>query len=116
VRRYLCPARKITFDGFVNYEGRRFGVPYQYVGKLARISRLGRTLYIYSEDLRHLLTTHEVTWSKRDSYCEKQYATLPQPEEFPTMPVKAEIVQLPEPEPSLSFEKFNFDKAVIWDE
>ena len=25
---YLCPERRISFDGFVNYEGRRFGVPY----------------------------------------------------------------------------------------
>ena len=24
VRFYLCPERKISFDGFVNYEGRRF--------------------------------------------------------------------------------------------
>ena len=30
LRCYLCPVRKITFDGFVNYEGRRFGVPYRY--------------------------------------------------------------------------------------
>ena len=30
--RYLCPLRKISFDGFVNYEGRRFGVPYRYTG------------------------------------------------------------------------------------
>ena len=30
VRFYLCPERKISFDGFVNYEGRRFGVPYSY--------------------------------------------------------------------------------------
>lgn len=30
LRYYLCPVRKITFDGFVNYEGRRFGVPYRY--------------------------------------------------------------------------------------
>ena len=116
VRRYLCPARKITFDGFVNYEGRRFGVPYQYVGKLARISRQGRTLYVYSEDLRHLLTTHEVTWSKRDSYCEKQYAALPQPEEFPTMPVHTQIRQLSEPESHDAFERFNFSKGVKWDD
>jgi hypothetical protein len=32
------------------------------------------------------------------------------------MPVKTEIVRLPEPEPSLAFEKFNFDREVIWDE
>ena len=57
-----------------------------------------------------------MTWSKRDRFCKDQYAALVQPEEFPTMPVKAEIVRLPEPEPSLSFEKFNFDREMIWDE
>ena len=73
-------------------------------------------IYIYSSDLKQQLTTHDVTWSKRDRFCKDQYAALEQPEEFPTMPVKAEIVRLPEPEPSLSFEKFNFDREVIWDE
>ena len=61
VRRNLCPVRKISFDDFVNYEGRHFGVPYRYVDKHARISRQGEKLYIYCEDLRFLLTTHEVT-------------------------------------------------------
>ncbi|MBD5450676.1 MAG: transposase, partial [Lachnospiraceae bacterium] len=32
---YLCPERKISFDGFVHYDGRRFGVPYWYTGKPA---------------------------------------------------------------------------------
>lgn len=36
---YLCPERRISFDGFVNYEGRRFGVPYIYSGKTARVMR-----------------------------------------------------------------------------
>lgn len=116
VRRYLCPARKISFDGFVNFEGRRFGVPYQYVGQYARVSRQGRALYVYSEDLRFLLAKHEVTWSKRDSYCEDQYAALSQPEEFPTMPVRAKVKQLGKPESYDAFEKFNFTKGVSWDE
>lgn len=115
IRRYLCPARKISFDGFVNFEGRRFGVPYQYVGQYARVSRQGRALYVYSEDLRFLLAKHEVTWSKRDSYCEDQYAALSQPEEFPTMPVRAKVKQLGKPG-SDTFEKFNFTKGVSWDE
>lgn len=116
VRRYLCPARKISFDGFVNFEGRRFGVPYQYVGQYARVSRQGRALYVYSEDLRFLLAKHEVTWSKRDSYCEDQYAALSQPEEFPTVPVRAKVKQLGKPESYDAFEKFNFTKGVSWDE
>ena len=110
VRFYLCPERRISFDGFVTYEGRRFGVPYAYHGKTARIMRDGDTLYIYSADLLSLLTTHNVTWSRRDSFCDGQYETLAQPEEFPTAPVKTAIKQLKEPSLSLSFEKFNFDK------
>ena len=113
---YLCPERKISFDGFVNYEGRRFGVPFSYRGSTARIMRKDDMIYIYSSDLKQLLTTHDVTWSKRDRYCADQYAALEQPEEFPTMPVRAAIERLPEPEPSLSFEKFNFDREVNWDE
>ena len=107
---YLCPARKISFDGFVNYEGRRFGVPYSYPGAVARVSRSGDTLYIYSLDLRVLLATHDVTWSRRDSFCEGQYEELAQPEEFPSMPVKTQIRQLPKPSENLSFAKFNFDE------
>ena len=69
IRFYLCPERKISFDGFVNYEGRRFGVPYSYSGKTAKISHSGDTLYIYSADLRLLLVMHNVTWSRKDSFC-----------------------------------------------
>ena len=55
--------------------------------------------------VRKQLTTHEVTLNKRD-----QYAALIQPEEFHTIPVRAELVRIPGPEPGLSFKKFNFDK------
>lgn len=113
---YLCPERRISFDGFVNYEGRRFGVPFHYRGATARIMRQDDLIYIYSSDLKQLLTTHDVTWSKRDRFYADQYASPNQPEEFPTAPVKTAITMPPEPETSLSFEKFNFDKEVDWDE
>lgn len=45
---YLCPERKISFDGFVNYEGRRFGVPYWYTEKFCRVMRDGYTLFLYN--------------------------------------------------------------------
>lgn len=67
---YLCPQRKVSFDGFVNYEGRRFGVPYWYSGQTCRVSREGAYLHIYSDDLSQELTAHEETWSRRDSFCE----------------------------------------------
>ena len=91
---YLCPERRISFDGFVNYEGRRFGVPYTYGQKTVRVCRHGRELQIYSADMRRLLVKHEVTWSRADSYCKDQYAKPDQPEEFPTAPVRAMVEQL----------------------
>ena len=109
VRLYLCPERRISFDGFVNYEGRRFGVPYSYPGAKARVERSGDTLYIYSADLKQLLCTHDVTWSRRDSFCHGQYEALVQPEEFPTAPVQTQIQQLSMPSSALSFAKFDFD-------
>lgn len=110
IRFYLCPERRISFDGFVNYEGRRFGVPYSYPGATARIERSGDTLYIYSVDLKCLLATHDVTWSHRDSFCEGQYKEFQEPEEFPTAPVRTQILQRPKRSDDLSFAKFDFDE------
>lgn len=107
---YLCPERIISFDGFVSYEGRRFGVPYWYTEKTCRIRRDGYVLEIYSSDMTHMLTAHNVTWSKRDSYCKDQYVTV-QPEEDPSMPVKVSIQQLSLPEPQSAFKRFNFEEG-----
>ena len=110
---YLCPQRKISFDGFICYEGRRFGVPYSYMGSTVRICRKQDMLYIYSSDLKALLTTHDVTWSRRDSYCVGQYAEPDMPEELPTAPVKTRIQMIAEPEKNSGFEKFDFDEEVV---
>ena len=115
VLKYLCPLRKISFDGFVNFEGRRYGVPYWYTKKLCRVRRDAFTLYIYDDELSKELVRHNVTWSRKDSFCKDQYA-VNQPEEYPSVPVKTTVTQLEEPEPSSAFEKFNFAKAVSWDE
>ena len=92
IRLYLWPERRISFDGFINFEGRRFGVPYSYSGRTCRVSRQEFTLYIYTPDLKRKLTEHNVTWSRRDSFCKDQYTTE-QPEEFPTAPVTTVIHQ-----------------------
>lgn len=105
---FLCPERNISF---VNFEGRRFGVPFHYRGITAKDMRKYDMIYIYSIDMKQLLISHDVSWSKRDRYCSDQYATL-QLEKFLTMPVKTGIVRLPEPTPSWSFDKFNFGKKV----
>lgn len=111
---YLCPERKISFDGFINYEGRRFGVPYEYTRKTCRVRRDHFTLYIYTADLSRTLTTHDVTWSRRDSFCKDQYVTV-QPEEIPSSPVRVQIRQVEPPEPNTAFDKFNFEEG-LWNE
>jgi len=110
---YLFPLRRISFDGFVTYEGRRFGVPFRYHGKLARVCRKEDTLYVYSDDLSELLVTYDVTWSKRDSYCPDQFPEPYMPEELPSAPVKTRIQMIAPPPENDSFEKFNFDEEVV---
>ena len=110
LRYYLCPPRKISFDGFVNYEGRRFGVPFRYAGRDVRVCRQKETLYIYSADFEELLVTHEINWSKRDQYCTGQFAEPEVPEELPTAPITTSVQMLAKPDDSeLGFDKFNFD-------
>ena len=47
---YLAPSRAITLDGFVYYEGRRYGVPFSYKQKKARIMRNLDDVYILDYD------------------------------------------------------------------
>lgn len=111
---YLFPLRKISFDGFICYEGRRFGVPYRYIGKTVRICRKQNVLYIYTPDLDDLLATHDVTWSKLDSYCKDQFSETVMPEEFPTVPVKSRIQMIAESDTTdTAFERFNFSEEVV---
>ncbi len=106
---FLCPLRKISFDGFVNYEGRRFGVPFRYIRQFCRVRRDGFTLHIYSDDLSEELTSHDVTWRKGDTLCGDQYVNV-QPEELPTTKVTTVIRQLEPPHRRPLFDKFNFSK------
>lgn len=115
LRYYLCPVRRISFDGFVNYEGRRFGVPYWYTERTCRVMRRDFTLTIYSNDLKRKLVEHNVTWSHKASFCEDQYATE-QPEEHPTAPVTVTVSQAAARKPSDAFDQFNFETEVDWDE
>lgn len=108
---YLCPERRISFDGFVHYEGRRFGVPYWYTEKTCRVKRDGYILYLYDTKMTKVLTTHHVTWSRWDSFCKDQYTTQ-QPEEQPTSPIKVQIQQLDPPTYDSGFSRFNFEEGL----
>ena len=108
IAKYLCPLRQISFDGFVNYEGRRFGVPYWYEEHSCRVKRDQGFVYIYDMELNRVLAAHPVTWSRDDSFCKDQYLAK-QPEELPSMPVKSVIQRTEPPKPLTGFAKFNFD-------
>ena len=104
-------------DGFVTYEGRRYGVPYRYTKSIVRVCRMGNRLVIYSDDLSEQLASHQVTWNHADSYCEGQFEPI-QPEEFPTEPVKITIHQKEpdDPDEAEFLEKFDFKGEVDPDE
>ena len=107
VSAYLCPERRISFDGFVNYEGRMFGVPYWYPGRTCRVGREGRWLHVYSADMSVELAVHPVTWRRGDSVCPGQWAEPDCPEELPTAPVRATLAVSP-PRPG-GLERFDFE-------
>ncbi len=109
---YLCPRRRITFDGFVSFEGRRFGVPWWYGGRERRVSREGRTLHIYSDDLSRELVCHEVAWSRKDAWREDQRSAAAQPEELPSQPVTATVTWAAPPATDPAFARFDFGRAV----
>ena len=109
---HLCPRRRISFDGYVSFEGRRFGVPWWYEGKECRVSREGRWLHVYSLDLSREIVTHPVTWERRDSSCEGQWEPA-QPQELPSQPVTTTVLQAEPPAGNPAFAKFDFGRMVM---
>lgn len=100
-----------SFDGFVSFEGHRYGVPYWYVRRECRVNREGRVVHIYSDDLSRELVAHAVG-TGADSWCEGQWETSPaQPEELPTQPVGTVVEQIAPPRTKPGFERFDFGRA-----
>lgn len=113
VAMYLCPRRKVSFDGFVSYEGRRFGVPYWYSGRDCRVNREGELIHIYSDDLSRELVVHPVTWGRKDSFCHDQYFDA-QPIELPSVPPQTVIRQIEPPKGKRLLAKFDFGGDLQW--
>lgn len=114
--RYLYQEREVAFDGYVSFEGRRFGVPCSWGRKKVRVARIGGEVVIRSLDLDTIVARHKVTWSLADSPCEGQFRGR-QPEERPTAPVLATMVQQPDDAPdgtAQGLRGLDFDKEVQW--
>ena len=101
---YLAPSRAITLDGFVYYEGRRYGVPFNYKQKKARIMRNLDDVYILDFDSYSVLEQYKADWSLKPHYSEFQFEPK-MPEEYPTVEVKSVMQILP---PDNDFASFDF--------
>lgn len=86
-------------------------MPYWYDRRECRVSREGRVLHVYSDDLSREIAVHAVTWDRRDSWCAGQWADGGddgQPCELPSQPVATTVVQVAPPPANLAFAKFDF--------
>ena len=90
---YLAPLRKISMDGFINYDGRTYGVPFSYTKKKVRVMRDRDQLTIMDESCSYVIVRHNVNWSYRPHYCDGQFSEEG-PEELPTAKVKVYMSQI----------------------
>lgn len=104
---YLAPERRISADGFINYDGRKYGVPASYSCAYARAMRLGEEIIVYDRTLSYEIARHVCDWSSAPHYCEGQFNM---PEEKPTAPVRSSII-MSEPSGKGLFSEFDFIDA-----
>ena len=91
---YFAPARAITLDGFVYYEGRRYGVPFSYRPNKARVMRSLDDVYILDIETYRVLEQYKADWSLKPHYSGSQFEP-DMPEEHPTVEVKSVMEVLP---------------------
>lgn len=92
VAAYPCPGRRVSLDGLVSCEGRRFGVLHWHSGRECRVSREGDVPHVHADDPSREIAAHAVTWSRGDGFRDDQHADV-RPVELPTSPVRATISQ-----------------------
>ena len=80
-------------DGFINYDGRRYGVPFSYTTKKVRVMRDKDLLTIMDESCSYVVVKHNVDWSYSPHYCDGQFSEE-EPEELPTAKVTAYMSQI----------------------
>ena len=110
---YLAPKRKVSFDGFVDYEGRRYGIPHAYGKRYARVYRDVDVLRILDIDTRRELQVHPVDWARAAKIAPNQWASdaeyLEQPEEHPTATVSVTMRMAEETKQIDRFSRFSFE-------
>ncbi len=88
----FAPERSVSFDGFVDYEGYRYGVPMDYTAKKARVMREGSRVSVLAHDGR-LLSSHHLDWVHREYWCSNQWEDADdQPQERPSQPPRPVVM------------------------
>ncbi len=73
--KYRFELRKASRDGFVSYDGVRYGIPWQYSGREVKVREIGEHVEIYWEN--RLIARHRKQYRSRIYVmCENQYANL----------------------------------------
>lgn len=73
--KYRFEVRKASRDGFVSYDGVKYGVPWQYSGREVNVRDINGFIEIYWE--KDLIARHEKRFRSRTMVmCEHQYANL----------------------------------------
>ncbi len=73
--KYRWETRKVTREGFVSFDGARYGVPWQYSGKEVRVRILEGNFEVYDSEVR--IASHKVEYtSGRIAWLKGQYQGL----------------------------------------
>lgn len=104
IQAYLAPIRKISYDGYVNYENRLYGVPMAYSGKNVRVRRDGDTIKILTLETYETIYTYTINWNKKPNTCVGQWSI--EPEEKPTTTVTSFMPYVPPKRIPSRFERF----------
>jgi len=73
--KYRFEVRKVSRDGFVSYDGVRYGVPWPHSGREVTVRDVGGFIEIYRE--QQLIARHKKQAQSRTlAMCERQYANL----------------------------------------
>lgn len=73
--KYRFEVRKVSRDGFVSYDGVRYGVPWKYSGRDVKVRDINGFIEIYRE--QELIAQHKKQHRSRTLVmCEHQYANL----------------------------------------
>jgi transposase len=91
--KYRWEARKVTIDGFISYDGIRYGVPWQFSRKEVRVRVLQDNLEIYDGEV--LITSHKLEYtSGKIKWLKGQYQGLTEKNGYAIYPPYARQINI----------------------